>query len=72
MITVDEEAGKEKRIRVAYLLMADDINEALVRLDESLQYLVIPYAIQSVAVSQIVDVFPYDIEAATAEMQKAE
>ena len=40
--------------------MADDIHEALKRLDGSLGYLVIPYVISSMAVSTIVDVFPYD------------
>ncbi|HYQ58805.1 MAG TPA: DUF4494 domain-containing protein [Draconibacterium sp.] len=60
LVTVDEEAGKEKKIRTYYLIMADDIKEALDRLDESLNYLVIPYVVSSLAVSPIVDVFPYE------------
>ncbi len=60
LVTVDEEAGKEKKLRTYYLIMADDIKEALTRLDESLNYLVIPYVVSSLAVSQIVDVFPYE------------
>jgi len=60
LVTVDEDAGREKKLRTSYLVMADDINEALKRLDESLGYLVIPYVISSLAVSTIVDVFPYD------------
>ncbi len=60
LVTVDEDAGREKKLRTAYLIMADDINEALKRLDESLSYLVIPYVISAIAVSTIVDVFPYD------------
>ena len=59
LTTVDEEAGKEKKLRTYYLVMADDIKEALQRLDESLSYLVIPYVVSSMAVSTIVDVFPY-------------
>jgi len=59
LVTVDEDAGKEKKIRAYYLVMADDIQEALNRLDESLSYLVIPYIISALAVSTIVDVFPY-------------
>ena len=39
--------------------MADDIKEALQRLDESLSYLVIPFVVSSITVSTIVDVFPY-------------
>ena len=60
LVTVDEEAGKEKKMRTYYLIMADDIKEALERLDESLSYLVIPYVVSALAVSTIVDVFPYD------------
>lgn len=60
LVTVDEEAGKEKKMRTYYLIMADDIKEALARLDESLGYLVIPYVTSALAVSTIVDVFPYD------------
>lgn len=68
LVTVDEEAGKEKKIRTYYLIMADDIRQALDRLDESLSYLVIPYVVSAIAVSTIVDVFPYDAnEAAVPE-----
>ena len=60
LVTIDDEAGKEKKMRTYYLVMADDINEALERLKESLSYLVIPYVTSSIAVSTIVDVFPYE------------
>ncbi|WP_052670586.1 DUF4494 domain-containing protein [Draconibacterium sediminis] len=64
LVTIDEEAGKEKKIKTNYLIMADDIKEALNRLDESLEYLVIPFVVTSLAVSPIVDVFPYNPEEA--------
>ncbi len=60
LITIDEEAGKEKKLRTYYLVMADDIQQSLDRLDESLSFMVIPYVISSMAVSTIVDVFPYE------------
>ena len=60
LVTIDEEAGREKKLRTYYLIMADDINEVLKRLDESLSYLVIPYVVTAIAVSTIVDVFPYE------------
>ncbi len=60
LVTVDEEAGKEKKLKTYYLVMADDIKEALARLEESLSFLVIPYVVSAVAVSTIVDVFPYN------------
>lgn len=59
LVTVDEEAGKEKKLRTFYLIMADDIQEALARLEESLSFLVVPYVVTSINVSNIVDVFPY-------------
>ena len=60
LVTVDEEAGKEKKIRSYYLVMADDIKEALVRLEESLSYMVITFVATSISVSTIADVFPYE------------
>lgn len=60
LVTVDEDAGKEKKLRTYYLLMADDIKEALQRLEQSLEFLVIPYVTSAMAVSTIVDVFPYE------------
>lgn len=60
LVTVDEDAGKEKKIKTNYLIMADDIKEALARLDETLGYLVVPFVTTALAVSPIVDVFPYD------------
>jgi hypothetical protein len=59
LVTIDEEAGKEKKLRTFYLVMADDIKEALQRLEDSLSYLVIPYVVSAITVSTIVDVFPY-------------
>jgi len=59
LVTIDEEAGREKKLRTYYLVAADDIREALERLEESLSFLVIPYVVSSVAVSTIIDVFPY-------------
>lgn len=59
LVTVDEEAGKEKKLRAYYMIMADDIKDALERLEESLSYLVIPYVVSAITVSTIVDVFPY-------------
>lgn len=60
LVTVDEEAGKEKKFRTYYLIMADDIREALERLEESLSYMVVPYVVSAIAVSTIADVFPYE------------
>ena len=70
LVTVDEEAGKEKKLRTFYLIMADDIQEALARLEESLSFLVVPYVVTSINVSNIVD-GGYDVrsEEHTSELQ---
>jgi len=59
LVTIDEEVGKEKKLRTFYLIQADDVQHALERMEESLSFLVVPYVISSIAVSNIVDVFPY-------------
>lgn len=64
LVTVDEELGREKRINVYYLIMADDAKEALLRLDEALRYLLVPYVVMDLRRTVICDVFPYDHDAA--------
>jgi hypothetical protein len=59
LVTIDEEAGKEKKLRTIYLVQANDLKEALTRLDESLSFLIVPYVVSAVQVSMIADVFPY-------------
>ena len=59
LIAIDEEAGKEKKLRSTYLVQADNIREALARIDESLSFLIVPYVVSALAVSTIADVFPY-------------
>lgn len=59
IVTIDEKAGKEKRVNNYFLIAADDIKQALQRLEEGLSYVLIPYKVDSIAVSNIVDVFPY-------------
>lgn len=59
MISIDEKAGKEKEIKDACLVMADDIEHAILRTKESLQGIAVPYVISSVSVSNIVDIYPY-------------
>lgn len=72
LVTVDEEAGREKKIVVYYLIMADSVKQAVDRLAKDLDYLVIPYDLESVARTKIQDVFPYSLDEQAAEMQKAE
>ncbi len=60
LVTIDEEQGKEKKVRIYYLVEADDIQEALKRLDESLSDMVVPYIVSAITVSTIVDVYPHN------------
>jgi hypothetical protein len=62
MITIDEEAGKEKKVTNYVLVMADNIVEALKKLEDGLSYLLIPYVVTAIQLSNIADVFPYSEE----------
>jgi len=59
IVTIDEKAGKEKKINNYFLVAADDIKQALQRLEEGLSYILVPYQTTSLAICNIVDVFPY-------------
>lgn len=62
IVTIDEKAGKEKKLNNYFLVAADDLKEALQRLEEGLFYVLVPYQTTSLALSPIVDVFPYFID----------
>jgi len=59
IVTIDENAGKEKKINNYFLVAADDIKEALQRLEDGLSYILVPYQTTSIAICNIIDVFPY-------------
>ena len=59
IVTIDEKAGKEKLINNFFLVAADDLKQAVQRLEEGLSYILVPYHTVSIGISQIVDVFPY-------------
>jgi hypothetical protein len=59
LITIDEEAGKEKKVNNYILVMADDIKDALNQLEEGLSYMLVPYVTTMLQLSTIAEVFPY-------------
>lgn len=59
IVTIDEKAGKEKRISESFLVQADDLKQALKNLEEGLSYILVPFTITSLSISNIIDVFPY-------------
>lgn len=63
VVSIDEEAGREKRMSINSIVQADDLKEAEARLEESYAYLVVPYEVVALQKSNIVDVFPFFEEA---------
>jgi hypothetical protein len=59
IVVIDEEKGKEKKVNNYFLVAADDIQQALDRTKEGLSYILVPYSVTSITLTNIVDVFPY-------------
>lgn len=59
IVTFDEKGGKEKKINNSFLIEAQDFKHALKAFEDGLSYILVPYEITSLAVSNIYDVFPY-------------
>lgn len=72
LVTIDEEAGREKKASNYILIMAGNINEALTRLETGLEYMLVPYTIDSIAITTIADVFPYNLAEGVAKMEANE
>ncbi len=58
-ISIDEDAGKEKKVANWMLVMADNVKEAYDRIEESMNGMTVDFTIHSVIESNILDVFPY-------------
>ena len=63
LVTIDDEAGKERKVNNYLLVMADDLEQARKRLEEGLSYMLVPYVVTGINLSPIDEVFPYDYEA---------
>lgn len=59
MIIFNEGAKKEQKEKENYLILADDIEQALTRINKSLDSSVVPYVINSVSISNIIDIFKH-------------
>lgn len=68
LVTIDEEAGKEKKVNNYILISGDDIDQATKRLEEGLAYMLIPYVLTNIGLCNISEVFPYDLEAGVEAM----
>jgi len=58
--SVDEKSGKEKKIVNLMLVNATCIQQALDRINESMKNFLIPYEVTDIALTAILDVFPYE------------
>ncbi len=58
-VTIDEEAGKEKKVANQMLVLAEDLKEAYERINESMSGMTVDYDIVAIIESNIADVFPY-------------
>lgn len=59
LVTIDEHLGKEMKVNQYFLVNANDLKQALLRLEEGLSYMLVPYVVTSIALTAICDVFPY-------------
>lgn len=58
IISIDD-TGKEMKNKINSLIMADDLECALARFKEKMNDCCVPFAIASISISNILDVFPY-------------
>lgn len=61
-ISIDERTGKERRTNVLYLVQANDISNAISNVKEIMSKSMSDYTIQSMALTQIIDVFEHNEE----------
>ncbi len=58
-VDIDQASGKEKKVSNYMLVLADDIDQAYDRLQESLSEMIVPFEVPSIMESPIMDIFPY-------------
>ncbi|MFW5889895.1 MAG: DUF4494 domain-containing protein [Marinilabiliaceae bacterium] len=68
-LSVDEKAGKEKKVNSQMLVMANNVREAYDNLMKGLSDMVVDFDVLSIAESPVKDIFPYDAENAFAEQE---
>lgn len=61
-VTEDADSGKEKKVNNNFLVSAHNSKEAYERIEESLKGLMASYEIPAIALTQIMDIFPFEGE----------
>lgn len=62
LITVDESAGKEKKVNVPLYVRAADFRSALANTEDHMKSSVMDYSVLSIVETNIMDVFEYSME----------
>lgn len=57
--TVDGDSEKEVKINTYFLVGAEDVRQAFVRVEDNLSSMLVPFEIPSIAKTNIVEVYPY-------------
>ncbi|WP_291857346.1 DUF4494 domain-containing protein [Marinilabilia sp.] len=61
-LSIDENAGKEKKVSSQMLVIADNVRDAFDNLMQGLSDMVVDFEVLSITESPLMDVFPYDAE----------
>ena len=59
-VSMDADSGKEKKVSQNFLVTAHNVKEAYERIEESMKDMLVTYEIPSIALSPIVEIFPYN------------
>lgn len=60
--TVDGDSDKEVKINTYFLVAAEDVRQAFVRVEDNLSSMLVPFEIPSITKTNIVEVYPYHEE----------
>lgn len=61
-VSIDEKAGKEKKVQQTMLVSAANAKQAYERIEESLRTMLVPFEITDVNLTSILEIFPYVVE----------
>lgn len=66
-ISIDEVNAVEKKINTNVLVLGSSVNDGLANLDKAMKDSMADYEVTSIAVTQIMDIFPYTVEETEAK-----
>jgi hypothetical protein len=69
-LSIDENAGKEKKVNSQMLVMADNVKDAYDNLMQGLSDMVVDFEVISITESPLMDVFPYEADGAFSQQKE--